>query len=326
MNLNNKKILLFIPRFKDYEKCIIDKIRSFGGEFFFIVENIDTRILVYRFISKLFPNFRYRLAEYIYELQIRKMTFEPDYILVIRGANLSSVYLQRLKIKFPNSKFIMYQWDSTSLNPNAKQIYTKFDKVLTFDLKDAEKYNWEYRPLFFVEKFIRKQINRKYDLCYISTLVPGRINVFNMLKNECEKSGIKLFAYLVTPLHSYIYHKYILQDKNFIQAIDNIYVRNLPINITHNIYNDTKAIIDYTRPEQNGFTMRTIEAVGHKCKIITNNKNILNADFYDSNNVSIYEGMEINILPKMLKKSYKEISKDVYEYYSLEHWLSDVLE
>ena len=47
------------------------------------------------------------------------------------------------------------------------------------------------------------------------------------------------------------------------------------------IYKDTKIIVDYTAQTQSGFTMRTIESIGYRCKLITNNMNIMDADFYN---------------------------------------------
>lgn len=324
MNLKGKKILLLIPYFKKYENYIIKEIENMGGEIFFVPENIDSRFFWFKFICIIFPNFRYKVAEWIYKAQIKKITYEPDYVLVIRGANLSLDYLQKLKVKFSHAKFIMYQWDSTTLNQNAEKIHQEFDKVLTFDSKDAQKFHWQYRPLFFIEDFIENKRKKIFDLTYITTLVPGRIPVYLKLKEECEKKNINLFAYLATPLHSYIYHRFILRDHNFLQAVNVIHIRNLPIELTHKIYGKSKCIIDYTRPEQNGFTMRTIEAIGHRCKIITNNKIIIKSDFYNPNNISLYEETKIRIFPELFRKPYEEIENRIYMYYSLNQWLSDV--
>lgn len=324
MNLKGKNILLLIPNFKKYENYIIKEIEKSGGNPFFVSENIDSRCFWYKFICILFPSFRYKVAEWIYTIRIKKMTSEPDYVLVIRGANLSVSYLQRLKAEFSHARFIMYQWDSATLNQNAEKIHKEFDKILTFDSKDAVKFHWKYRPLFFIEEFIGNTGKRKYDLSYITTLVPGRLPVYFKLKKECEKKGVKLFAYLATPLHSYIYHRYFLRDYNFLHALKDIHIRNLPIELTHKIYDRSKCIIDYTRPEQNGLTMRTIEAIGHKCKIITNNKNIIKEDFYNINNISLYEETEIRISPELFEKPYEEIESKIYMNYSLNQWLYDI--
>ena len=48
---------------------------------------------------------------------------------------------------------------------------------------------------------------------------------------------------------------------------------------------DYRCVVDVENPGQHGLTMRSIEIIGLKRKFITTNPDIVNYDFYNSNNM-----------------------------------------
>lgn len=85
------------------------------------------------------------------------------------------------------------------------------------------------------------------------------------------------------------------------------------------------SIVDYTHPNQTGFTMRTCEAIGNRCKLITNNKRIMDADFYNPNNIYVYDLDNLYIPYSFINNEYEELPEEIFERYSLENWLKDIL-
>jgi hypothetical protein len=51
----------------------------------------------------------------------------------------------------------------------------------------------------------------------------------------------------------------------------------------------SRIIIDIQHPKQTGLTMRTIEMLGLKKKLITTNKDVVDYDFYDEKNIFIID-------------------------------------
>lgn len=84
-------------------------------------------------------------------------------------------------------------------------------------------------------------------------------------------------------------------------------------------------VIDYTHPAQTGFTMRTCEAIGHKCKLVTNNARVIDADFYDKNNVYVYNIEDFQIPKSFIDSPYHEIPQEILQNYSITNWLKDVI-
>lgn len=71
----------------------------------------------------------------------------------------------------------------------------------------------------------------------------------------------------------------------------------------NDIMSKSNIIVDYTHPQQTGFTMRTCEAIGHRCKLVTNNKNILKADFYIKDDIYVYDEDEFDIPIEFIKRN-----------------------
>ena len=100
-----------------------------------------------------------------------------------------------------------------------------------------------------------------------------------------------------------------------------------PLNLkeTNTIYANSDIIVDYTHPLQVGLTMRTIESIGNRCRLVTNNKKVLECDFYHPNNIFVYEGDEVCIPDEFLNLEYTELNEEQYYYYSIDGWIDSVL-
>lgn len=72
--------------------------------------------------------------------------------------------------------------------------------------------------------------------------------------------------------------------------------------------------------------MRTFECLGNRIKLITENKDIVNYDFYDKENIYIIEKKEdIEKIPvEFFKTPYKEIDKDILEKYSFRGFVKEI--
>ena len=64
-----------------------------------------------------------------------------------------------------------------------------------------------------------------------------------------------------------------------------------------------------------------MEALFYEKKLITNNKNIINYDFYCKENIFILEKDDIEELPQFLKTPYKKIDNEIVNKYEFENWL-----
>ena len=313
------KVLLIVPKFFTYEIYIKKELQNLGYDVRMIYENANEFSLKTKAQINIIGD-KKKYFERYYMNAIEKEVY--DFVLVIRGSSLSVSILNYMRERMPNCKMHMYQWDSVRNNPNALTIAPLFDKVSTFDFEDAETYGWNYRPLFYIETSSRSE-TRKYSIAYICTLHSQRVKIFNKLKDyKCSK-----LLYMYSKFSHFMKERYLKHNDDFTGiSIKDVMFQTLPLQKANFIMSNSNIIVDYTHPGQAGFTMRTCEAIGHRCKLITNNKMVYKADFYDSANIYVYD-LESFLIPKdFLEEPFRELDKLVYERYSLKNWLKEIID
>lgn len=318
-----KKAMLILPKFFGYDQEIVNALSSFGFQVTVIYENLDELNLAYRFIYVYGKGLKKPMLENYYNAHCPG---DHDLVLVIRGSTLSEKTVCEIKAKNPAAKFILYQWDSVKNTPTALNIAKYFDKVATFDMHDAKNLGWTYRPLFYCQT-TNVDTHREYDLAYICSLHSQRIAVLQQIKKYAQGKNLALFSYLFAKKIIYFKQKYFNRNEDFLGLCDEeIRFSSLSLEQTQQIYRKSKIIVDYAHPGQNGFTMRTIESLGHHCKLITNNKNIQYADFYRPENIYIYNMESFEIPDWFLKTPYTPLDDGLFYSYSLTGWLQALLE
>ena len=319
------RALLIMPKYFGYEEKIKSEFRMQGISSETIYENVDEISFIYRFVYVYLKKYKASIMEKYYGNKLKNLKQPPDIILVIRGQSLTKKVMDQMKTLYPGAEYIMYQWDSVENNKEILDITNYFDRILTFDMKDADKYGWKYRPLFYCSGAERND-SRKYDLTFIGSLHSQRIAIVNKIHDIASQKGLHEFTYLFTKRTHYLKQKYILHNTDFANGKnEDIKYKSLSLVETNNIFAESNIVVDYTHPKQNGFTMRTIESIGNKCKLITNNKNVLQADFYNSNNVYVYDPENFTIPDQFLNEPFIELPDEIYERYSIKSWIKDIL-
>ena len=90
------------------------------------------------------------------------------------------------------------------------------------------------------------------------------------------------------------------------------------------VYEASRCVLDSAQDGQLGLTIRVLEALGAKKKLITTNEDIVNYDFYCPENIYLYDG-KIDMNNVFFKEDYKEVSQGIYEKYSLRSWLKEII-
>jgi hypothetical protein len=329
MKLNGKKVLFIAPAFFGYEEKIADKMVELGA----VVDFFDERSIkssLERALLKINPQiFRRKTMNYYNRIIERISGVDYDYILVIKCEMLPIQIIKKLRNLFRNATFCLYLYDSLN---NIKGIKTKldyFDRVLSFDMEDTNRHpKMIFRPLFFIDDYkmtINNQKEYKFDISFIGTIHSDRYKVIKSIKDMADKNQYRyfLFCYLQS---NFMYFFYKLTKREFRNAkkedfnFSKIYSSEIA-----EVIDKTKVVLDVQHPKQTGLTMRTIEMIGMHKKLITTNQSIKNYDFYNSDNIAVIDRDQIEIPKGFLDKSYQEIEEEVYNKYSLENWIIDVL-
>lgn len=324
-------ILLIMPNFFDYPEEICKELEMMGHSVDYFDDRPSTNSIVKAIIRVRKNLINIYIRSYFKKVMKIIKTKKYDVVFLISGQSLSfdDEMLSELKESQVKAKFVLYQWDSLRNFPSIQTIRKYFDKCYSFDREDVvQNGDLKFLPLFYTRRY--ENIGReykcdyKYDLSFVGTAHPKKYKFINLMSNQLKKIYSKQYIYFFFPSRIiYFYRKFCNPELRKAKYHDFHYT---PINRNEmgRIISESKCILDSPQAGQIGLTIRVLEALGAKKKIITTNKDIVNYDFYKEENIYVYDG-EFDYSSKFFKSIYCEIEKEFYEKYALRNWLKEIL-
>jgi hypothetical protein len=236
-----------------------------------------------------------------------------DYLFVICPDFLLNNELKYITERAKKS--IVYYWDSFDNIPRYERTLPFFDTHYSFEPKDVKKYNLNFLTNFYYNTS-RNNIPTN-DLFFIGTF-DERFEIIQKVLKSITKLG-KSAQIILQSKNDKIIEKHQNKAITFIKK---------PITFTESekIYNNSKIILDVQKKIQKGLTFRVFEAIGKRKKLITTNEDILNYDFYNSNNIFIWKEDTIEIPSTFFETSYEEIPIEIFDKYSISSWVKTIFE
>ncbi|RLJ34356.1 hypothetical protein CLU97_3864 [Chryseobacterium sp. 7] len=247
-----------------------------------------------------------------------------DQILVLNPDTFDLSTLE--KIREYSDRLITYLYDSLDRVPVEKEKLNLFDKILSFDIADVQKYNFEKLTNYiYLPHLCSKQQKPKMDLFYITSYDNKRVAFIKLLTKRLLEVNLK-FQIIVIGKKGWKH-----QLKNiFIKVPENLHIIFSIKKISHKklpeFYKNSRALLDLTRENQYGLSFRVFEAMALEKKIITDNEFIKNYDFYNPNNILVLNDTCSNLDKSFFEIPYEKISDEVYNYYTLNQWVERVFQ
>ena len=310
-----KKIAIIATHSFGYIDFIVEKLNSNESVDLTYI-NIDSIPFSYKnnferlrnFLSKIFYSRNLKeknKTNYITELIKHKEVF--DQILIIRPDKLEEEAL--LCLRKNAIEMTCYLFDGIENYKDQKKTLHFFDTIFSYDKKDVAAYNF---------KFLTNYI---YDVD-IENVVPKQL-VFNISSFDKRFSFIqKIASYLETKNISFLFmvRKGVENNDNKITFIKNY----LSISEVKKHITQSKILLDVQRENQQGLSFRIFEALGYNKKIITNNADIVNYDFYNNENIWVVSENNCEIPNSFFKTEYVPVDTDILCKYMLSSWLTTI--
>lgn len=328
-DLKNKKVLFIAV--KGYSDGIVKKMEELGIDVDYFNDKPNDG-----FICKACGRYRVKPYEIVLNNYYKKLIASVknkkyDYVLMIKGEYAPYKSLERIRKAFKDSKMVLYLWDSLADDKGADKRWKYFDKVYTFDRIDYLNNVGliEFLPLYYYEdclpKNMEKADNYKYDIAFIGTGHEDRVKIVRNVEKWCINNGKNIYSYIYMPhLFVYLYNKVFNKNYAHVKKRD-IKFKKLSFEQTYKMYSKSKCVIDIESSKQAGLTMRTIETVGLRKKLITTNKDIIHYDFYNPSNIMVVDRHDLKIDKEFFDKPYELLNDDIYYKYSLENWIKILL-
>lgn len=190
-------------------------------------------------------------------------------------------------------------------------------RIISFDKQDCQKYGLLYIPQNIDYPGIEEKVllndrndigyKPKWDIIWLG-LDKGRIDLLKDLKLYFDTSNIT-------------YKMQVVADRRKIYSpeIKSILVyKNVPYERYLEDVLNSRAILDLCQKGQNGLTLRPIEAIRLRRKLITNYLAIDTYDFYRKENIFIIGKDNLSNIHEFLNTPYQELPDDIVNQYTFD--------
>lgn len=330
--IRSKSILVIDP-FEKMSKILIEELNHLGYNAIPLFEN-KMRPFDYSSCSNLdkLKNIFYRsilrdknyynvLIEKFYQKYTEELLKDVilkrkkiDYVLVFRPHGFSTKFFKILKKL--TSEICLYEYDglddSRVLALKKNQKYVK--NIFLFDYTDLKKIpSSKFITNYHYNLSKDESHENNTDFYYLGTAGNGRIDKLNNFIDCTQKFKRNIF----------------IQVTNEIQvASKQIQLITKPIDYKDYLdrIRSTNAIIDIKAPKHNGLSFRFFESLNLRKKLITDNKSVINYNFYHPDNIFVTDYENFDGLEEFMSKPYHPVPEDIVNMYSLDNWIKNIFE
>lgn len=299
-------ILILRDESNDFESFFSINMRGNNCKVCYPFKKFKGPQVIFRFLNKLKLNLLtfFLLSNWKYDLE------KIEKVIVFDNC-LSSGLLKWLRFKIGKDSVRVWLWNIPQW---PIKVIKKYAKVYCFDYDFSVKNNIGYIHQFYFKNLIPEQSSEQVDVFYVGR-DKGRFNFLYKLINVFKQTNLT--------------YKIFLYKDNLNKFCDsNIIITNKFMDYNEVISRvcSSKAIIEINLEAQTGITLRALEALYFKKKLITNNENIMNFNFYKPENIFIVGKDDINKLYEFVNSKWCDLPEDIYNQYSFEDWLNKITE
>lgn len=202
-----------------------------------------------------------------------------------------------IRKKNKNAKIILWYWNPLVINGQKVFKDKNVDEVWTYNRFDAQKLGIKYNSQFYHKIDMVNNREIESDVIFLGR-DKNRDNGIIDIKTTLEKYKIKCNFRVIRNENEYVtYNEYL------------------------NEILSCRCILDFNVTSLNGLTLRPLEALFLKKKLITNNKDIINYDFYRPNNIFVLDVDDMSKIKEFIESPYEDIDEDIVNYYDFYEWL-----
>lgn len=261
-------ILLFAPAFYDYHRHIVRELESRGHTVRFFAER-PTR-WIYSIAKKLPEKWKRAVFNRYLQKVLTAVEGETfDRVLLIRGEIVAPWFVEALRRKQPNCRFVMYQWDSYRVT-DFRSLVPLFDAVSTFDAVDAKELGIGYLPLFHIPIYRLKDApsSPEWDLVFVGSFHDARYRAMLDIRAYCQAHGVRFRHYLYLAPVDYLKLKLLSPSP---PSRTDVEFKKIDQATVVDMYRNAAGILDIENNKQTGLTMRSFEALATGRLLVTTN-------------------------------------------------------
>lgn len=243
-----------------------------------------------------FGNWKKNLSEYK-KIILFDMCFTPSLVKYI--------------ISHSDAKVYVYLWNPIKNNKKMLGYITKaqkFVKIFSYDKDDCEKYNMNFAPMTYSSNLVTKSKEIKSDLAFLGYAKDRMPQI---------KDYYRIFSSAGLRCNFYVVENPVVTKADF--AVSE---KAMSYNEYLNMVASSNAILDLVQGGQSGLSIRVLESLFLKKKLVTGNTRVREYDFYRPENIFILEDNNTDGLKEFFTIPYHEIEKSIIDNYDFVNWLN----
>jgi hypothetical protein len=234
-----------------------------------------------------------------------------DTSIYIKADFLSEKTIRAVNKKSQKSVLIIS--DSINRYPQTKNIISLFDKVFSFEKRDCKKYDLRFKTNFIYKTSNNTTSEYQYKVFNISSF-DKRFPVIKKIAEALYKMKIKSKIIIFT-------------SKENSEPYWEFSKKPLSIEENNQLLQESEIMLDVSRDGQDGLSFRVFESLGLKKKLITTNKDIVNYDFYNPENIFVIDNIDdIKIPTSFFETPYIDVPQNILSKYLIENWVNELVE
>ncbi|QSE76030.1 hexosyltransferase [Lactococcus taiwanensis] len=228
------------------------------------------------------------------------------YKLIIFLDSGFQIYYPKIVKNYTNAKLALFFWNhltgSRARLLQRSRYSNLIDEYYSFDPIEAKKHNIFHNSTFYKPCITLEEKTPKYDL-FFGGNNKGRSKIAQLIMEECQKREISLNLFIVEGDKGH-------DNKGYI-----------PYKQFLNFLVSSKGILEIMQKDQTGLTLRTMESLFFKKKLVTTNQAIKHYKFYHPNNIFILGVDPIDKLPEFMKKDYYDLDIEQVNFFNPYNWI-----
>ena len=265
--------------------------------------------LLYRIIREIFFRLKLPGKTFFYNKNVGSYKGK---ILIVSEALITYEYMKWLHKKCPDCKIILKYDNPVKPHYTPDGFPDEWCIKWTCDKDDAKKFNMRlYEGGGYFSQWKVKKEEPEYDVFYVGK-DKNRLDKLNEIEKELQIHGAKTMFYITW-------------ERGWQHKDDGIHKPFLPYEKVLDYIGKSRAILHLLGGAQNGITLRIQESLIHKVKLITDDVNIVDYDFYNPNNIFILGKDDMNGLRHFLDTPYEDVKSDFFNHAFYDQMIEEVI-
>ncbi|GEM_PF-123464 len=298
-----KVVLVRSNKFKLIDKNIRD-------ELFYVEDMFRPLNKIERIIKDVGIYFRRNIIKSYYNGNLKNSKAN---VIIVFDPHCRIQFLKWLRKNNPDKKIVLWFWNTIAeigKNIPLEQIHESIEKW-SYSKYDCEKYKFNYNTTFYPYTIKSSGSNFLYDVFFVGK-DKGRLADILSIKDLLDNQGLTTYFH-VSPTHQYELKK------------NSIYKPKIPYSEVDEYIAKSRCILDCEVSDSAGPTIRPLEALYRRKKLITNNKSLIMEDYYCKDNIFVIGINDISKIREFARSPYKELNETIYKKYTIHSWVERFL-